>query len=603
MKRFLLLVIVAALTAMALWYGLRGRWQKTSTAAVAALLPRDTLLLAHLPDFNRARADWHKTDLYQLWREPALQDFLQKPLARIPSRGAAGQKLQEFEALGMQDAFAAVTSWENNEVRFAGGFRFKGSEEEAEKIVGQWRAGLLEDSPEARRETVAYQQRSIQTVTQEGRMLATVYANQWFFAANNLASLQAILDRADGRNKDSSTTLAAAESFAAASRHLPANYATMFYARLDRYLGRLIDSAPKEATLPASQAELLRKVKGLSGAMAFDDGKIRDALFVEMPKVAEMGDLTRSSLALGTKETFLYAAAFLHLPRARGWPDPQAAGGAIVPGFLHRFVAAFAANGITLEEWHAAFGPEIGLVGDWPAGRPLPALFATLPVKDPARANKIIVAMTAAGGETATWTQAEKEGVRYFSMQSVGQVFALAPTVGLSNQMLLVGADAASVEAGMKRGVAGTSELAATKVFQIAQSSLPPAKQAFAYVDSALLYHRLDATLRPMLLMGAAFMPGIAENVDLSRIPTADVITKHLSPIVISQYYQKDGYVTESLGPVSIYQGVLGVAALRGVGAVYGQIQAAAFGGSSSPGPAAVSSPALQPSPTGSATP
>jgi hypothetical protein len=58
--------------------------------------------------------------------------------------------------------------------------------------------------------------------------------------------------------------------------------------------------------------------------------------------------------------------------------------------------------------------------------------------------------------------------------------------------------------------------------------------------------------------MGAAFMPAIADTVDLSKLPPADVITKHLSPIVMSQNYDRDGYVAESVGPVPLYQTVLG---------------------------------------------
>jgi len=124
--------------------------------------------------------------------------------------------------------------------------------------------------------------------------------------------------------------------------------------------------------------------------------------------------------------------------------------------------------------------------------------------------------------------------------------------------MLVAGADPGSVEAAMKRSATGASELAATRNFQTAERSVPTAHQAFAYVDPGLIYTRIDATLRPLLIMGAAFMPSIADAVDLSKLPPADVITKHLSPIVMSQSYDRDGYVAESVGPVPLYQTILG---------------------------------------------
>ena len=39
---------------------------------------------------------------------------------------------------------------------------------------------------------------------------------------------------------------------------------------------------------------------------------------------------------------------------------------------------------------------------------------------------------------------------------------------------------------------------------------------------------------------------------------------KHLSPIVMSQRYDHDGYVTESVGPVTFREATIGVAAAVG---------------------------------------
>ncbi len=41
-----------------------------------------------MPDFSRTRDEWRQSDIYQLYREPAVQDFLRKPLDNMPTSKA-----------------------------------------------------------------------------------------------------------------------------------------------------------------------------------------------------------------------------------------------------------------------------------------------------------------------------------------------------------------------------------------------------------------------------------------------------------------------------------------------------------------------------------
>ena len=196
--------------------------------------------------------------------------------------------------------------------------------------------------------------------------------------------------------------------------------------------------------------------------------------------------------------------------------------------------------------------------------------------------------------------------MHYFSTKSGGALFSFSPTIGLSDRMLVAGADAASMEAAMKRSATGSSALAVSKNFQMVERTVPTAQQAFAYLDPALIYSRVDATVRPMLFMGAAFLPGIAETIDLNKLPAPEVITKHLSPIVMSQSYERDGYMAESIGPVTIYQTLFGAAAVGGTAAVLYQQQTHGSMLSQSkmiPPPAPVIAPAVAASASPSPTP
>jgi hypothetical protein len=601
MKRFQLLVIVSMITAGAIWVGLY-RSRHTSSAAVTALLPKDTLAFVHMPDFHRSRAELHQTDLYQIWTEPAVQDFLQQPRAKIPTNEGLGPTLQECESLQMKDVFVAVLTIEYSAWKIVGGFRFKGDPGNAEKIVANWKAKLLGKAPDFKQETVDYQGHQIRADTAGIIRLFTVHDGQWFFVANDAEQLKPLLDRVDGRVRDPNAALAADDVFAAASKPMPSIYTALAFARIDRLVEKLMPLAEKDANESADQLAAIRQIRSLCGATSFDDGKIRDTIFVGMPKLLDAGNLTRASLPIATKDTFFYAAGFLNLMKPVPLPSSQGALGWM--GGLQKITSALSSNGITLEGWNSAFGPELSWVGDWPANSHWPSLFATLPVKDPAKANKILSVITTVNEDSAAWTHQEKDGVQYFSTRSGGQLFSLSPTIGLSDRMLVAGADAGSVEAAMKRSANGNSELATSKNFLNAERAVPTAKQAFAYIDPALIYTRVDATLRPVLFMSAAFLPGIAETVDLNKLPAPEVITKHLSPIVMSQSYDGDGYIAESVGPVTVYQTIVGVGGLGGAAAVLyhhqTQTRGQTRGPASSPMAPAISpaaSPSVSPTP------
>src|SRR5437879_11536474 len=189
MKRIFLLLIAGALAALAIWYGVRIS-EKTSHAAVSALLPSETIFVAHVPDFNQTRDQWHHSDIYQIYREPTVQDFLRKPLSRLPKRDATAQTLQEIEQLDPKDAFVALTSIDNNNLRFAGGFRFRGSQEAAERVIGRWRSELLGRNPSLKRDKLQYQHDEIELVSAASVTLATAYDRPWFFAATDLTELK-----------------------------------------------------------------------------------------------------------------------------------------------------------------------------------------------------------------------------------------------------------------------------------------------------------------------------------------------------------------------------------------------------------------------------
>ncbi len=591
MKRIILLVIAGAVAALASWY-VWNLSQKTSSAYVTMLLPRETIFLAHMPDFNRTRDQWHHSDIYLLYQEPAVQDFLRKPLANLPKRDTASQTLREIEQLDPKNAFCALTSIDNNSLKLVGGFRFRGSVAEAERVIGKWRSTFLEKNPGAKHDKLQYEHHEIELVAATPFSLATAYDRSWFFAATDLTELKALLDRADRRAENPKETLDTDEAYRVTISHRPSNYALFFYLQPKTFSERLAAlRAAIQAPAAANQRTMLEQVRSISGATRFEDGKIHDLLFLGMPKLEQAVTLTRSSLTLGTKETFFYLSMLLNLGEKIETLNQTPS----IGGTAQKIFQAFADSGITADDWKAAFGVELGSLADWPSSAHWPSLLLTLPVLDMTKAGKIVEAATQAD-ENAIWTQTAKAGVRYFSMQSPANFIAITPTIALSNRILIAGFNPVSVEEAVKRSGGASSEFSDSQTYKRVARLLPEPTNFFGYIDTALLYSRLDAVLRPMLLMAAAFMPAITNSVDLGKLPSPEVITKHLSPIVSSQRYDHDGYVAESVGPVTLDQSVIGLAILSGVGATARQKAGSGLSGWGS-------SPADTPQPTLSASP
>jgi hypothetical protein len=560
MKRILFLLIALAVAALAGWY----YWQfsqRLSSTPVAALLPRETIFVAQIPDINRARDEWQRCDIYQLYREPAVQDFLRKPLGNAPKTDAVSQALLEIEQLAPKNAFVALTSIENNNPKIVGGFRFRGSQEEAERIIGKWRSMLMGQNSSLKREKVQYQGHEIEATKTGSFSIATAYDLPWFFVTTDVADMQALLDRADRRASNPDNRLDKDETYRTAISRRPSNYVAFFYLQPKTFSQRLAALRAAVGSTPApGDGTMLEKMRCITGSMRFENGKIHDVLFLGMPKLEQNTPLTRSSLSLGTKETFLYLAMLLNLGDRMDTLNQAAAFAGT------KIFQALSDSGITAADWKGAFGIELGSLANWPSSAHWPSLLVTLPVTDATKAEKIVEALLRAE-ENGSWTATEKDGVRYFSKQSAASFVAITPTIALSDRILIVGLDPTSVEEAIKRARGSSSELADAQTYKGADRLLPAPTNFFAYIDTVQLYSRLDASLRPMLLMAAAFVPAVAGSIDPTKLPAPEVITKHLSPIVSSQRYDGDGYMAESIGPITLDQLGMGVAIFSSFGA------------------------------------
>ncbi len=568
MKKFLAVVLAALVIAGAIWVAWRVQ-QANRQIQVSELLPKATILFAEMPDLERTRGQWHASDLYALWHEPAVQAWLEKPLAGLAQHRWPGAEIAQFLQLQPTSVFLALAELENNDPHVVFGFHFEGSEVAARRFIESREAPLLAKSGSSKREVITYQQHQIETVNAGRFALATVFERNWFFAANNLATLKTLLDRADRRTSAAAKdALSESALFQEATKPLPKAFDGMFFVDPQPIFERLMPLLTMtRQTAAIDRVQQLRKIRSFAGAVGFQDGKMRETIHVTMPQQHPAEKLTRPALASAGKEAFLYSDSLASWPET--WSAGSNAPGQTVSPFVQKIRDELARAGVSDDDVRKAFGAEVEVVGDWPQDTHWPRVVLRLPVKDAARARKVVGALDFNALVGSGWTRTEKDGVAYFSMGGIGGMIPLQPTIALSKRMLLLASDPAAAEAVFAAPVAET--LPKTPAFRDAEKRVAAGETAFNYIDTRMIYERADAALRPLLLMSATFYPALGKKVDVSKLPPPETIAKHLSPIVMSQRYVGDGYVTESVGPVTFTEAGLALGAALAAGYVYYQ--------------------------------
>jgi hypothetical protein len=587
MKRLLLVILLGAIAALTAYYIVR-QHPAAVPSTIANLLPADTALFIHMPDAEKNRDAWHRTDLYQLYREPAVQDFLQKPKSQLPEKGPVKEAWQDSASLRMRNAFLATNNFDS--LHLIGGFEFRCQEKEAESVIERWKSRLLAKAPGTERSSADYEKHHIDIMSSGQFTFASTIAGHQFLAAATVEDLKALLDRVDGRIKTPAFDSDA--NFRAAMKQMPADYAWMFYLQPKQLAQKLATlRAQSGRALPSDQQTMLERIQSFSHAMVFEGGKIRDIGFAAMPRVIE-AKLERTTLTLAPADTVLYCAFIVNMQQQFEWAlEPAGAGSMAAP--LQLISNALSSAGVTKEDWKTAFGDEISTIAAWPANAKLPNAVLTVAVRDNARARKIAGAIASSSG----WQKSSRNNAEYYSAPISG-VLAVNPTLAVSDRFLVMGLDAASVDRVVTQA-APANGLSGSENFRAASKLVPEPQQMFAYIDLAALYSRLDTTLRPILQMSAAFVPSLSERFDPNKLPPTEVITKHLSPVVASQSYIAGGYRSESAGTITMGQAGIAAGAAYVGAMIFQQHQQKGFSPFAAPAASSTPSPGMaQPLPT-----
>src|SRR6185369_5631206 len=116
-------------------------------------------------------------------------------------------------------------------------------------------------------------------------IFASVAYDHWFFAANDLATLKSVLDRAARQNDRGETSLLDDKVFAAAQKHLPLELAGMIFFNPQPFVDKLLPLITMTGqSIPSRQLEILKSIHSVTAALGFDRGKMRETDFVAMSR-------------------------------------------------------------------------------------------------------------------------------------------------------------------------------------------------------------------------------------------------------------------------------------------------------------------------------
>ena len=562
MKRLLpVLVLVVALAAGggAFYYAHQGG----VAAALPAVgyLPQGTLALLAIPNPGQTAEHWKTTDLYKIWSEPDVQSFLAKPLGLIPPSQERADTLAQIGRLQPLNVFIALTALDDktNEPHLLAGFQFQGTSSDVDHLVAPAKDALRQKYPAGKADLLNYQGHPVETfATGDGSTVASVYLGNQYLVANDLALLETTIDRFEHRGPAPAPALNKDPDFQAVSAKMPNGYDTLVFVRARPVIDRVLalSAVGGHQVTPEERVEA-EKGRALGATSKIENGKLRDTIYYLAPGLRQdQANLQLRGMALTSADTLLLFTGVSHV-LDRLDLSTQGDTVAAVPylGMILRTIQQqLQAKGITIQAARAAFGAEPAFQLDWPADRSQPTVLWSVDVKDPIAAGKLVDALTSIPAGDVTW-ETRPAGAVTLHVLTLPNLDAIRPTVAVTGKSLIIGLDAASVSEAAAREQGSAPNFSQGPAYKTAVAEVEKPNVSFCYLDSGTLFDRVYGIVKPAALLGAAFLyPRANDYVNLSKLPPAEAITRHLSPTVMSATLDAQGQLIESVGSITLFQ-------------------------------------------------
>jgi len=267
------------------------------------LLPRETVTLVHVPDFqSQPGTNGIRPTFTNSIRKPASAGIFEiKPLSRVPQRDSTSQtsgrqsssslrKMRFWPSLRSKTTIRILPAVSN----------FAGANPTAEKIIERWRIATRTRCFDARnRRLRTAQDRHCGSGAEPGCFRFTT--DNGFFCFYTISrKLKGVVDRTDGRAKDTQTTLDADEALPRGDDSYADRVMRCFFMVTQRGLRKNWQRSVTRLARPGSLRMLSIKFIALPGRLVSRTAKCETFLcLLGCPKTQPERKLTRSSLDLG----------------------------------------------------------------------------------------------------------------------------------------------------------------------------------------------------------------------------------------------------------------------------------------------------------------
>ncbi len=506
----------------------------------AEIAPPEALLFAHLPDIPRTVRRWPETALARIWMEPDVQAFVAQPLEKMPKLRWVREHAARLRRIAPREAFVAVVALEGATPKYVAGLNFAGSKSEVAALVAEPWAASRKAWPAGKSELLHRPQWEIETFTFQEKLLAGSFHAGWYFLANDLPALEATLGRCQG---DMHTGIGRSAALQRAAAPLPTDVDVFVFAQPGLLLGQL-GSLVAGGRVPTKE---IGDSSPVAWGVKLEGERIRDTIFAagaRSPNVA----LRRATQSLTAPETLLYGA-FLLPDRMELAP----AASSLLALLPLRPLLADSGDGIPWADFIAGFGPEGGVVLDWPAAADAPSFSFVFQVRDAGRAAGLIESLTGRSARGTRWLRQEEADATHYQAP-VDRRGGTAPALALTREFAVLGAQGHAVRAVANRLTTDSADITQSAPFHEIAARVKTPNAGFAYLDLRALFARSYETLRPFLAMSLGLSQELGPYLDPAELPSSAGIARHFGPSVYSQTSRHDGVLIESVGSLSLSQ-------------------------------------------------
>jgi hypothetical protein len=529
------------------------------------LLPESTLVFVDIPDFAKSRAEFQKTAVYALWREPELQAFLEKP--RQALREAFGQHTNVKEEEGLAEtlldalqgeAFLAVTHVAlipNVQAGVVLGVDVKRKRLETAAVLYKLEKRLKAQFPNAR--FGAQRHLGVKYSVWEfrsGYPVCHASLNSLVVFTLGEDTMHDVIARFKQQSQSPSSVLSTSAKYRNIVSRMPDGYEGLAFFNMDQLM-QLVGPFMMVPQV-ARTFQKLASIQAAGNSIKFVDGGIQDVAFVAYNKDTAPKPrpaTQRKSLAFTSPQTLLYAANSSDL--AGDYDDimqslaqsgyPNVASGAL------QFEQTLRGRGIHMREDVLAYlGPETALIATWREGARVPDVALVAEIRDAAKVRPaldtalgVLKEITLGKDEQAPWDQTEYLGQTLRSV-SIGAGL-VTPTYVITDKFFILGLTPDYVRELLSQADGAKSTLATNPDYEKSMQRLPANGNAYTFCS-------LRGIFEPLYGLAQSGLSTLGPNtvVSADKLPKPETIARHLSPYASATVTDERGATTTAFSPV-----------------------------------------------------